>query len=191
MDVTTGTIKLKGTFPNTDHKLWPGQFVRVTLRLTTQRNAVMVPNEAVQTGQNGSFVYVVKPDRTVETRPVTDRRARGSGHGDRSGTAAGRDGGDGGPVAAGAGQQSGDPNTSGGGGGGSQGRADRRSRAHAPDAAPGTRRHSEKVRSLRSRRAGAIEWPWRPCRCERRDSSGERRFGLSDGLVHAHLRGWA
>lgn len=71
VDVTTGTIKLKGTFPNADHKLWPGQFVRVTLRLTTQQNAVVVPNEAVQTGQNGSFLYVVKQDRTVESRPVT------------------------------------------------------------------------------------------------------------------------
>ena len=71
VDMTTGTIKLKGTFPNTDHKLWPGQFVRVTLRLTIQPNAIVVPNQAVQTGQNGSFVYVVKQDRTVEMRPVT------------------------------------------------------------------------------------------------------------------------
>ena len=71
VDMTTGTIKLKGTFPNTDHKLWPGQFVRVTLRLTTQRDAVVVPNEAVQPGQNGSFLYVVKQDRTVDSRPVT------------------------------------------------------------------------------------------------------------------------
>jgi membrane fusion protein, multidrug efflux system len=71
VDMTTGTIKLKGTFPNKDHQLWPGEFVRVTLRLTTQSNAVVVPNEAVQAGQNGSFVYVVKQDRTVESRPVT------------------------------------------------------------------------------------------------------------------------
>src|SRR5579883_1037772 len=71
VDTTTGTIKLKGTFPNQDHKLWPGQFVRVTLKLTTQQNAVVVPNEAVQTGQNGSFLYVVKQDRTVESRPIT------------------------------------------------------------------------------------------------------------------------
>jgi membrane fusion protein, multidrug efflux system len=71
VDTTTGTIKLKGTFPNTGHKLWPGQFVRVTLRLTTQQNAVVVPNEAVQTGQNGSFLYVVKQDHTVESRPIT------------------------------------------------------------------------------------------------------------------------
>ena len=71
VDMTTGTIKLKGTFTNSDRKLWPGQFVRVTLRLTTQPNAIVVPNQAVQTGQNGSFVYVVKQDRTVEMRPVT------------------------------------------------------------------------------------------------------------------------
>jgi multidrug efflux system membrane fusion protein len=70
VDVTTGTIKLKGTFPNTDHKLWPGQFVRVILRLTTEKNAVVVPNEAIQTGQTGPFVYVVKDDKTVESRPV-------------------------------------------------------------------------------------------------------------------------
>jgi multidrug efflux system membrane fusion protein len=71
VDMTTGTIKLKATFPNTDRRLWPGEFVRVTLRLTTQSNAIVAPNEAVQTGQNGSFVYVVKQDRTVESRPVT------------------------------------------------------------------------------------------------------------------------
>src|ERR1035437_2374275 len=70
VDVTTGTIKLKGTFPNIDHKLWPGQFVRVTLRLTTQQNAVVVPNEAIQTGPTGAFVYVVKQDKSVESRPV-------------------------------------------------------------------------------------------------------------------------
>jgi multidrug efflux system membrane fusion protein len=70
VDVTTGTIKLKGTFPNAAHKLWPGQFVRVTLMLTTQPNAVVVPNQAIQTGQNGSFVYVVKDDKTVEARTV-------------------------------------------------------------------------------------------------------------------------
>jgi membrane fusion protein, multidrug efflux system len=71
VDTTTGTIKLKGTFPNKDHKLWPGEFVRVTLRLATQHDATVVPNEALQTGQNGSFVYVVKADKTVESRPVT------------------------------------------------------------------------------------------------------------------------
>ena len=71
VDTTTGTIKLKGTFENRDRKLWPGQFVRVTLRLSTRPNAIIVPNQAIQTGQNGTFVYVVKPNRTVEVRYVT------------------------------------------------------------------------------------------------------------------------
>ncbi|HTM51763.1 MAG TPA: efflux RND transporter periplasmic adaptor subunit [Bryobacteraceae bacterium] len=71
VDAATGTIKLKGTFPNHEHRLWPGQFVRVTLRLTTHANALVVPNQAVQTGQDGEFVFVVKEDRTVESRPVT------------------------------------------------------------------------------------------------------------------------
>ncbi len=70
VDATTGTIKVKGTFPNGDHKLWPGEFVRVTLRLAIQPNALIVPNQAVATGQEGSYVYVVKDDRTVEMRPV-------------------------------------------------------------------------------------------------------------------------
>jgi len=70
VDPTTGTIKLKGTFQNEDNRLWPGEFVRVTLRLTMRNNAVVVPNQAVQTGQDGQFVYVVKQDRTVEMRPV-------------------------------------------------------------------------------------------------------------------------
>jgi multidrug efflux system membrane fusion protein len=71
VDATTGTIKLKGTFANADHKLWPGVFVRVMLRLTTQPNAVVVPNQAVQTGQEGPFVFVVKADSSVESRAVT------------------------------------------------------------------------------------------------------------------------
>ena len=71
VDMATGTIKLKGTFPNPGRRLWPGQFVRVSLRLTTQSNALVVPNQAVQTGQSGEFVFVVKEDRTVESRPVT------------------------------------------------------------------------------------------------------------------------
>jgi membrane fusion protein, multidrug efflux system len=70
VDVTTGTIKLKGTFLNTGHQLWPGQFVNVVLRLTMRPNALVLPNQAVQSGQDGTFVYVVKDDRTVEARPV-------------------------------------------------------------------------------------------------------------------------
>jgi multidrug efflux system membrane fusion protein len=69
VDPTTGTIKLKGTFSNPDHKLWPGQFVHVSLRLMIQQNALVVPNQAVQTGQDGTFVYVVKEGR-AEFRPV-------------------------------------------------------------------------------------------------------------------------
>jgi membrane fusion protein, multidrug efflux system len=70
VDATTGTIKLKGTFKNPVNRLWPGEYVRVTLGLTTRPHATVVPNQAVQTGQDGQFVYVVKQDRTVEMRPV-------------------------------------------------------------------------------------------------------------------------
>ena len=66
----TGTIGLKGTFANSDRRLWPGQFVDVVLTLTTRTDAVVVPSEAIQTGQQGLFVFVVKPDMTVESRPV-------------------------------------------------------------------------------------------------------------------------
>jgi len=70
VDATTGTIKLKGTFVNADRKLWPGQFVRVTLRLGSARDALLVPTEAVQSGQEGQFVFVVRRDMTVDARPV-------------------------------------------------------------------------------------------------------------------------
>jgi multidrug efflux system membrane fusion protein len=69
VDSTTGTIRLKGTFENRDRKLWPGQFVNVVLTLETRR-ATVIPAEAIQSGQQGPFVYVVKPDQTVEPRPV-------------------------------------------------------------------------------------------------------------------------
>lgn len=71
VDMTTGTIKLKGTFPNANRRLWPGQYVNVVLRLTTRPHALVVPNQAVQSGQDGSFVYVVKADRTVMVAKVT------------------------------------------------------------------------------------------------------------------------
>lgn len=70
VDTTTGTIKLKGTFQNASHKLWPGEYVNVILRMSIQQNALVVPNQAVQTGQDGTYVYVVAEDRTVEMRPV-------------------------------------------------------------------------------------------------------------------------
>jgi len=71
VDMTTDTIKLKATFDNPDRRLWPGQFARVSLRLTTLDNATVVPSQAVQTGQDGQYVFVVKEDQTVEQRPVT------------------------------------------------------------------------------------------------------------------------
>jgi len=70
VDPATGTIQLKGTFPNTDRRLWPGQFVNVVLTLTVRTGAVVVPSEAIQTGQHGQYVFVVRPDLTVEARPV-------------------------------------------------------------------------------------------------------------------------
>ena len=70
VDPTTGTIKLKASFENQDRLLWPGQFVNVTLTLGTLKKAVIVPAEAVQPGQKGPMVYVVKQDQTVEPRIV-------------------------------------------------------------------------------------------------------------------------
>lgn len=66
----TGTIAMKAEFRNEDRRLWPGQFVDVTLTLSERPNAVLVPTQAIQTGQQGQFVFVVKSDNTAETRPV-------------------------------------------------------------------------------------------------------------------------
>ena len=77
VDTTTGTIQLKGTFENRDKRLWPGQFVNVIVTLTTQRNAVIMPSAALQAGQQGQYVFVVKPDFTVESRSVTVARTYG------------------------------------------------------------------------------------------------------------------
>jgi multidrug efflux system membrane fusion protein len=71
VDPNTGTIKLKAAFDNKERLLWPGQFVNVSLTLDTRNNAVVVPAEAVQAAQKGQFVYVVKPDQSVESRIVT------------------------------------------------------------------------------------------------------------------------
>jgi multidrug efflux system membrane fusion protein len=70
VDVATGTIALKATFANDDGRLWPGQFVNVTLTLGIQPNAVMVPSAAIQVGQNGPYVFVIKENSTVELRLV-------------------------------------------------------------------------------------------------------------------------
>jgi len=77
VDPTTGTIKLKGTFENPKKRLWPGQFVDIMVTLTTQPNAVVVPSSAVQTGQNGQYVFVVKKDNMVESRAVAVTRTVG------------------------------------------------------------------------------------------------------------------
>lgn len=71
VDPNTGTIRLKATFENGDRLLWPGQFIDVALTLATRMNALLAPAEAVQAGQQGQFVYVVKPDNTVEFRNVS------------------------------------------------------------------------------------------------------------------------
>jgi multidrug efflux system membrane fusion protein len=71
VDMTTDTIKLKATFNNADLRLWPGQFARVSLRLATLSHATVVPAQAVQTGQDGQYVFVVKGDSTVEQRAIT------------------------------------------------------------------------------------------------------------------------
>ena len=70
VDPTTGTIKLKATFPNADLKLWPGGFVNVRVRVDTLGNVVTVPTAAVQRGPRGAYVYVVKADSTAERRQV-------------------------------------------------------------------------------------------------------------------------
>lgn len=74
VDQATGTILLKATFPNKDRALWPGQFVNVVLTLTLQSNAIVVPSQAIQSGQQGQYLFIVKPDLTVESRPVTVSR---------------------------------------------------------------------------------------------------------------------
>ena len=70
VDNTTGTIRLKAEFPNPDRSLWPGQFVNVVMTLRTLKGVTVIPSEAIQSGQQGQFVFVLKPDQTVETRIV-------------------------------------------------------------------------------------------------------------------------
>lgn len=74
VDVATGTIKLKATFANQDKRLWPGLFVNVSVTLTTQPDAIVVPSHAIQTGQSGQYIFVIKDDFSVESRPVVVSR---------------------------------------------------------------------------------------------------------------------
>jgi len=79
VDRATGTITLKATFPNADRALWPGEFVNARITLSTISDAIVAPQGAVQTGQQGTFAYVVKADDTVEPRPVTVARQLSDG----------------------------------------------------------------------------------------------------------------
>jgi multidrug efflux system membrane fusion protein len=74
VDPTTGQIKVKASFGNEDRRLWPGQFVNVTLTLTVEPDAIVVPTAAVQSGQQGTYVFVLKPDKTVELRSIAVER---------------------------------------------------------------------------------------------------------------------
>ncbi len=79
IDPNTGTIRLKATFSNEERRLWPGQFVNVVLTLATEADAIVVPSQAVQAGQqNTSYVFVVKPDATVENRRIAVARTQGT-----------------------------------------------------------------------------------------------------------------
>jgi multidrug efflux system membrane fusion protein len=75
VDLATGTIQCKATFANPHKRLWPGLFVNVVVKLATQPGAILVPSQAIQTSQEGEIVFVVKPDLTVEVRPVAVGRA--------------------------------------------------------------------------------------------------------------------
>ncbi len=78
VDATTGTVRLKALFPNEDEALWPGLFVNATLTLRQQKDAVVVPSQAIQTGPRGQYVFVVKPDDSVEMRDIAVDRSVGA-----------------------------------------------------------------------------------------------------------------
>jgi multidrug efflux system membrane fusion protein len=78
IDQTTGTAKLKAVFDNKDLQLWPNQFVNANLLLETRKNSTVVPTAAILRGPQGAFVYAVKPDSTVEARPVTISLTQGN-----------------------------------------------------------------------------------------------------------------
>ncbi|MBV8031783.1 MAG: efflux RND transporter periplasmic adaptor subunit [Betaproteobacteria bacterium] len=77
VDPNTGTIKIRAQFENRDARLWPGQFVNVSVRLYEQPDAILIPSRAVQTGPEGQYVYVVKPDLTAEVRRISVDRTEG------------------------------------------------------------------------------------------------------------------
>lgn len=77
IDPSTSTLSVKAAFPNSENRLWSGQFVNIKVTLSVEDQAIVVPSEAVQAGQKGSYVFVVKPDMTAEARPVTLDRTLG------------------------------------------------------------------------------------------------------------------
>lgn len=77
VDTSTGTVLLKAEFPNRDNALWPGEFLSVRLQLYVDERALVVPSQAVMTGQQGTYVFVVNPDGTARSQPVTVERAAG------------------------------------------------------------------------------------------------------------------
>jgi membrane fusion protein, multidrug efflux system len=77
IDPTTGTVKLKATFPNDELKLWPGKFVNARLILTTRKDATVIPSSVVQRGPQGTYAYLIKPDKTVEMRPIKVAQTEG------------------------------------------------------------------------------------------------------------------
>ncbi len=77
VDQTTGTIKVRAVFDNHDAALWPGQFYTVSVKLYDQQDAILVPSRALQTGPDGQFVYVIKPDMSAELRKVVAARSEG------------------------------------------------------------------------------------------------------------------
>ena len=91
IDTTTGTIKLKAIFPNTDESLFPQQFVNVVLLLDTLHGATLIPQAAIQRGAPGTYVYVVNTDQTVSVRKVTLGPGDADQHRHHPGTEAGRD----------------------------------------------------------------------------------------------------
>jgi multidrug efflux system membrane fusion protein len=78
IDPTTGTAKLKAVFDNKDNELWPNQFVNANLLLETRKNSTVVPTAAILRGPQGAFVYAVKPDKTVDARPITISLTQGN-----------------------------------------------------------------------------------------------------------------
>lgn len=78
VDTATGTVLLKGEFPNRDNALWPGEFVNTRLQLYVEQQALVVPAQAVMTGQQGTYLFVLNQDGTARSQPVTVERAAGA-----------------------------------------------------------------------------------------------------------------